>query len=215
MKKHKQNTLYVKNPDIETWAFVKGTNAGYSVSTHGRVRSNGRHLQISEARTKFIEEKFLSIHTRKNGYSSVDLGHRNTKLVHRLVAEAFIRNPMCKPCVNHKDGNPANNRASNLEWVTYAENERHSYDVLGKKGQKVSGLTGLLAYQSKPILAEFTDGTIRTYESSRQAEKELLKSADYLRCVCSGKYSGKNLTYKVRFISREDFVRINSQKDTH
>lgn len=37
--------------------------------------------------------------------------------IHRLVAQAFIPNPRCKPLVHHVDGNPANNDVSNLVWV--------------------------------------------------------------------------------------------------
>jgi len=69
-----------------------------------------------------------------NKYLYVDLGTaKNRKLVHRLVAQAFIPNPFQKPCVNHKDGNRINNKLENLNWVTYSENEKYSYTVLGKK----------------------------------------------------------------------------------
>lgn len=44
------------------------------------------------------------------------------KLVHRLVAEAFIFNINDYPCVNHIDENPSNNCKWNLEWCTQEYN---------------------------------------------------------------------------------------------
>ena len=37
-----------------------------------------------------------------------------------------------KKYVNHIDGVRTNNRIENLEWCTSSENERHSYNMLGK-----------------------------------------------------------------------------------
>lgn len=48
--------------------------------------------------------------------------------VHRLVAAAYVPNLYSKPDVNHIDGNPLNNHADNLEWVTKSENMRHAQD---------------------------------------------------------------------------------------
>ena len=56
--------------------------------------------------------------------------------VHRLVAEAFIPNPDGLPEVNHKDENPLNNNASNLEWCT------RQYNIEYSKGRAVEQLNG-------------------------------------------------------------------------
>jgi len=40
------------------------------------------------------------------------------RLIHRLVAEAFILNPEKRSDVHHIDGNKRNNHYSNLEWWT-------------------------------------------------------------------------------------------------
>lgn len=45
--------------------------------------------------------------------------------VHRIVALAFIQNPLNKRTVNHKDFNKLKNDVSNLEWATHSEQRFH------------------------------------------------------------------------------------------
>lgn len=85
----------------EEWKPVKGYEGLYEVSNIGRVRS------LKRAATSGIVLK----QTMKHGYMHVCLSKENkpsTKRVHRLVAEAFIANPMDKPVVNHIDGDKTN-----------------------------------------------------------------------------------------------------------
>lgn len=77
--------------------------------------------------------------TTKKGYHRVTLSFGNVSkkyYVHRIVCQAFIENNESKPFVNHIDGNKLNNNVKNLEWCTSSENERHSFDVLGKVGNR-------------------------------------------------------------------------------
>lgn len=85
------------------------------------------------------------------GYLSVTLyGASGTKreLVHRLVAQAFVPNPQGKPAINHKDGNPRNNRADNLEWCTQRENVHHAIRT-GLWDQKRASALGVAALRGK------------------------------------------------------------------
>jgi len=62
-------------------------------------------------------------------------GVRIFKRVNRLVAEAFIPNPLNLPEVNHKDLNKYNNLYDNLEWMTGEQNKQHARD----NGYKCAG----------------------------------------------------------------------------
>jgi hypothetical protein len=54
-------------------------------------------------------------------------GERRKVRVHRLVAEVFIPNPDALPCVRHLNGDPQDNRAANLAWGTYLDNEHDKH----------------------------------------------------------------------------------------
>lgn len=115
---------------METWRDVVGYEGLYQVSDTGRVRSIDR--MTTGNRNRLIKGKVLRQWSNGFGYLIVALsknGADKTLRVHRLVAQAFIDNPSEKPYINHKDGNPKNNRVDNLEWCTQAENVKHAYDT--------------------------------------------------------------------------------------
>ncbi len=47
---------------------------------------------------------------------------------HRLVGKYFIPNPLDLPTINHKQGIKTDNRASELEWCSYSQNNQHAFD---------------------------------------------------------------------------------------
>ena len=68
----------------------------------------------------------------KNHYIVIKLAdicsEQHTINLHRLVATLFVENddPLNKTQVNHRDMNPKNNAADNLEWCTRAYNMKYS-----------------------------------------------------------------------------------------
>ena len=75
-------------------------------------------------------KKFMTPVIRPDGYMGAHLwkdGRYHTKLIHRLLLQAFVPKPHNGRLVcNHKNFNKKDNRLSNLEWVTQKQNIRHA-----------------------------------------------------------------------------------------
>jgi hypothetical protein len=117
---------------MEVWKDVVGYEEIYEVSTKGRVRSAKDKTTKSKLHgVRKWQQRILKQKTDKNGYKRVNLwkkGNYKTLLVHRLVADAFIKPADGKEYVNHVDGNPSNNYVENLEWCDHSENLIHAYE---------------------------------------------------------------------------------------
>ena len=109
----------------EEWKQIEGYEGMYEVSNFGRVRSVARIVKASYGSQRNAYSRVLKPYTNRLGYQYVVLskdGKTLTRSLHRLVAMAFIPNPNEYSIINHKDENPRNNRADNLEWCTQMYN---------------------------------------------------------------------------------------------
>lgn len=122
-------TWFLFKVDMEQWRDVVGFEGFYEVSDLGRVRRKGKHL--------------LTLTTNGKGYNQVVLskeGKLSTKLVHILVAGAFLPNPENLLYVAHKDDIGFHNILSNLYWATpksnWEDRRRLGTDITGEKNSQ-------------------------------------------------------------------------------
>lgn len=94
---------------------------GYEVSDEGQVRSVDRIIDYTDGRRHRHKGKVLRQHTDAQGRKNVSLTNNSTYRtirVHRLVLLAFRgRGPKGHVCC-HNNGDPSDNRLSNLRWDT-------------------------------------------------------------------------------------------------
>lgn len=113
--------------EFELWDGLKikvSSDGVIETLDHTSIRKNGR---VDNRKGKVLKPKI-----DRYGYKVITLSHngkRKSYTVHRLVAEAFISNPLNKKTVNHIDGNKLNNDISNLEWSTEKENQVHKWNT--------------------------------------------------------------------------------------
>lgn len=105
----------------EHWLPVVYHESYYEVSNHGRIRRIERYGGA-------IVVRILKQRITSKGYCMVCLcdehDHKTNKMVHRLVARAFIGPPPeGKVGIRHLNGNPRNNHVENLEWGDNPENK--------------------------------------------------------------------------------------------
>jgi hypothetical protein len=169
----------------EIWEDVGGYEGLYKVSIFGRVKSLDRVITICRngKYIKYFQNGRIIRNGNRQEYLSVTLylqNKRTTYNVHRLVAQAFIPNPENKRTVNHKNGIKNDNRAENLEWATYSENEKHAYNY----GLKFNDI-GAKDSQSIQISQYTLDGKwIRNWGSAKQVQRELgFSQGNISKCV--------------------------------
>jgi hypothetical protein len=107
----------------EIWKDVVGYEGVYQVSDLGNVKS----LDRIDYAVRKRNGRLLKLNPNSNGYLIVRLyleGKGNTRLVHKLVAEAFLNHIPCghKLVVDHIDNDKLNNQLTNLQLINQRQN---------------------------------------------------------------------------------------------
>lgn len=156
----------------------------YEVSDVGEVRSIDRRILGNDGVIYPYKGQLIKAAPNKNvRYMQVSLWKDNKgtwKYVHRLVAQAFIPNPLNLAEVNHLNGNRQDNRVSNLEWVSRIGNAQHAIK------------TGLKVYTTRLTKAEFIE-----------CLQDVLGGESYASLTQRVPYKVPFLSVKVRAIARE------------
>ena len=140
----------------EIYKDINGYDGKYKVSNLVNVMS-------MNYRGNTKKQRVLTPIKHRLGYMLVHLVGDNNKvkikMIHTLVAEAFIPKIDGKKYVNHIDGNKQNNVVTNLEWVTSKENMNHAIRTGLRNPHKNNHPSGEAAVNSRPILQYSKDGT--------------------------------------------------------
>lgn len=179
----------------EIWKHIEGYESIYQISNYGNVKSLKRNVWHTRHGHITLQERMKAFTTTKEGRKLVSLsneGINKTFVVHKLVAKAFIPNPLNLDCVTHKDGDNSNNYFKNLEWITM----RDSAFLRENKNIRTSKHIGVYYEKNKNRWrASFYKGGTQKSLGTFKTEKEAIK-AYKKEYIAQGEY--KDRKYKIK-----------------
>ena len=173
---------------MEIWKPIKNFEK-YEVSNYGNVRSKVIKRSKDQNKMPEITYKILKPHFQR-GYYTVQISNDYfilRKLVHRLVAEAFLPNPNNYPVINHKDEDGLNNHVDNLEWCTNEYNANY-----GTRNLRIQNFHKMNDTNKKKVNQYDLNGTlIKTWSCLGDIERELGFSKANISGCCNHRYGCK------------------------
>lgn len=183
---------------MECWKDIPGYEGIYQSSTLGNIRTcegkttyterhGVRHWKQRVLKQKFVANAKGRTDARVNLWKN---GNEKSWLVSRLVGMTWCSGYAEDMTINHINGNPLDNRAQNLEWVSLSENIRKGFEA------------GLYSDIQLPVALVSEDKTL-PFSSMATASKYLGKNNGYISlCLKKGrKASDQNgQTYDIKLL---------------
>lgn len=171
---------------MEKWRDIPGYEGLYQASNMGQIRTcEGKTTSNARYGKRVWKQRIMKQKYSKNRKGRTDArvilwkdGKERTWLVSRLVALTWCEGYADGLTVNHINGNPLDNSAPNLEWVTIADNVKKGFD------------TGLFANNQKAVALRNGNGEIILFASMAEASRHIGKSNSYI-----SNYLKKNINY--------------------
>jgi hypothetical protein len=153
----------------EIWKAIIDWETIYEVSNLGRVR------RIRPTNRGVVPYLLTTRPNKRNkGYVQVrlcDRGRLKIAKVHQLVARAFLGEPPSpEHNPNHKNFIKHDNRASNLEWLTNLENQRHA-----RRGNRYAGQSIGIQNPACKITEELVKKIRYLVDTKKYKHKEIAK----------------------------------------
>ena len=115
--------------------------------------------------------------------------------VHKLVAQAFISNPLHLPEVNHKSEVKSENHVSNLEWCDRSYNNNYGTRTKRAISKMVQHPNWIASHEKcgkpKKTVLQFTlNGEfVAEYPSTREASRQAKIAQSSISSCCNGRKS--------------------------
>lgn len=168
----------------ELWQDIPGYEGIYQASNLGQIRTapgkvtNSVRHGIREWNVRILKGRGDNQRTGKRVTLWRDKKPKDW-LVARLVAMVWVTGYEECLTVNHINGDRMDNRASNLEWLTLADNIRHGFN------------TGLYSSSQKPVIVKNTVTQEEIFFRSR---------------TCAGKFLGKGHSCVTDYIDSNKLI---------